>query len=219
MRPATDVVPKAMLPVAGRPFIAWQLELLSRGGVTDVVLCTGFLGGQIRDYVGDGARWGLGIRYSSEGETLVGTGGALRLALDRELLAEQFLVTYGDAYVRVDLDRLLLHLDRTQAPAVMTIWQNFGRIVPSNATFDGSAVTYRKSQSDPEMDYVDYGMLAVRRAVVADIEAGMVVDLARVLEALSTSGSLAGLVVSQRCYEIGSPEGLEALETRLHREA
>jgi MurNAc alpha-1-phosphate uridylyltransferase len=219
MRPATEVVPKAMLEVAGRPFVAWQLELLARGGVDDVLFCTGHLGEQIEDYVGDGSRWGLSVRYSADGETLLGTGGALRLALDRDLLRERFLATYGDAYLSVDLSRLMARLDVGDAPVVMTVWRNAGRIVPSNADFDGSLVVYRKGAPDPTLEYVDYGMLAVRRSMIEGIEAGAVVDLARVLEELSSAGALAGLEVIERCYEIGSPEGLAALAERLRRPA
>src|SRR6478672_10283872 len=82
MRPLTEKVPKAMLDVAGRPFIDWQLEKLAACGFDDVVLCVAFLGEQIRDYVGDGARYGLAVRYSDEGETLLGTAGAMRKAVD-----------------------------------------------------------------------------------------------------------------------------------------
>ena len=215
MLPATEVVPKAMLEVAGRPFVAWQLDRLAEGGIDDLVFCTGHLGDQIEAFVGDGAEWGISVRYSSDGETLCGTGGALRLALDRNLLAEQFLVTYGDAYLQVDLRRLHEQLDVAAGPVVMTVWRNAGRIVPSNADFDGTSVTYRKGDADPALEYVDYGMLAMRRAVVDGIEAGVVVDLASVLEALSASGRLGGLEVAERCYEIGSTEGLEALDRYL----
>jgi len=215
MRPATEVVPKAMLEVAGRPFVDWQLELLARGGVEDVVFCTGHLGQQIEEHVADGARWGLSVRYSSERDTLLGTGGALRLALDRGLLAERFLVTYGDAYLTVDLHLLMDRLGDVDAPVVMSVWHNAGSIVPSNADFDGSSVRYRKDSPDPGSEYVDYGMLALRRSVIERIEPGVVVDLAAVLETLSATGDVAGWEVAERCYEIGSPEGLAALNERL----
>jgi len=64
MRPATAQVPKALLPVAGRPFADWQLAWLADQGVTDVVLSTGHLGSMLRRFVGDGARWGLAVTYA-----------------------------------------------------------------------------------------------------------------------------------------------------------
>ncbi|MCU1459794.1 MAG: Mannose-phosphate guanyltransferase, partial [Actinomycetia bacterium] len=61
MLPATAEIPKALLPVAGRPFAAHQLELLARNGVDDVVFCIGHLGAQIRDFVGDGHAFGVTV--------------------------------------------------------------------------------------------------------------------------------------------------------------
>jgi len=81
MLPRTLTTPKAMLDVAGRPFVDWQLEKLAACGFDDVVLCVAHLGEQIRDHVGDGARFGVRVRYSVEGKDLLGTAGALRAAL------------------------------------------------------------------------------------------------------------------------------------------
>ena len=81
LRPVTEKVPKALLPIAGRPFIHWQLGLLAQQGVTDVVLCVGHLGEQIQAAVGDGSGFGVTVRYSFDGDTLLGTGGALKRAL------------------------------------------------------------------------------------------------------------------------------------------
>ncbi len=217
MRPATEAVPKAMLEVAGKPFVDWQLELLARGGVERVLICTGHLGEQIADHVGDGTQWGLAVQYSSDGETLLGTGGALRRALDRDLLGERFLVTYGDAYLSVDLRLLMDRLDAVDVPAVMSVWHNCGAIVPSNADLDGTRVVYRKTVTDPALEYVDYGMLALQRSVIEGIEPDRVVDLAAVLEELSAADAVAGFEVTERCYEVGSPEGLTALAERLRR--
>jgi NDP-sugar pyrophosphorylase family protein len=101
MLPQTERVPKSLLQVAGRPFVDWQLELLARSGIRDVVLCIAHLGELIRAHVGDGARHGLSVRYAEEEPgRLLGTAGALRAAVP--LLAPRFLVTYGDSYLRFD---------------------------------------------------------------------------------------------------------------------
>src|SRR5436190_842448 len=92
MRPLTETLPKALLPVAGTPFIDHQLGWLAAHGVTRVVLSIGYRGEMLRDHVGDGGRWGLSIRVVDEGTRLRGTAGALRLALDEGALDEGFLV-------------------------------------------------------------------------------------------------------------------------------
>src|SRR5690349_10935272 len=93
MRPFTETVPKALLPVLGRPFVEHQLELCARHGVTEILFSVAHMGEQIERHVGDGARFGVRVSYVSEGATLRGTAGALRLALDRGCLAERFLLT------------------------------------------------------------------------------------------------------------------------------
>src|SRR5207244_10787800 len=82
MRPLTETVPKALVPVAGRPFLDWQLRLLAEEGVRDVVLCVGYRGDMVRAFAGDGSAWGLRLRWVDEGRELLGTAGALRVALE-----------------------------------------------------------------------------------------------------------------------------------------
>ena len=73
----TKAVPKSMIPVAGEPFVAHQLRLFRREGIRRVVLCVGHLSESLTQFVGDGTRFGLEVLYSKDGETLVGTGGAV----------------------------------------------------------------------------------------------------------------------------------------------
>lgn len=107
MRPLTNDLPKYLLPVAGAPFAHHQLTLLRSQGFSDVVLCIGHLGDQIREFVGDGGQWGLRVRYSDEGSVQQGTRSALVRALP--LLAAEFATVYGDSYLTVDpnLSRLV----------------------------------------------------------------------------------------------------------------
>jgi len=81
LHPLSQRVPKALLPIVGRPFIFHQLDLLQSQGIEQVVICIGHLGEQIEAAVGDGSAFGLQVRYSSDGAQLLGTGGALRQAL------------------------------------------------------------------------------------------------------------------------------------------
>src|SRR4051812_50216976 len=77
MRPLTETIPKALIPVAGVPFIDHQLAWLAGHGVTEVVLSVGYRGDMLRDHVGDGARYGLAVRVVDEGSELRGTAGAV----------------------------------------------------------------------------------------------------------------------------------------------
>src|SRR5262245_39359001 len=93
-------VPKALVDVAGRPFIDHQLALLERNGIRRIVLCVAHRGRQIEDHLGDGRSRGLEIRYAYDGDRLLGTGGAIRRALP--LLGPAFWVMYADSYMAID---------------------------------------------------------------------------------------------------------------------
>ena len=220
MQAVSGPVPKALIPVAGQPFAHHQLTWLAGQGVPSVVLCIGYKGEAIREYVGDGARWGLSVAYVDEGPDLRGTGGALRLALDQGALPETFLVLYGDSYLPLVLAPVVEAFERSSCPALMTVFRNEGRWERSNARYeDGRVLLYDKACPDPAgagLDFVDYGLSVLRRDAVAElVPPGAVTDLAEVLHRLSVEGRLAGHEVRERFFEVGSPGGLRDLEDHL----
>jgi N-acetyl-alpha-D-muramate 1-phosphate uridylyltransferase len=191
--------PKALLEVAGRPFALWQLELLRAHGVERVVMCVGHLGDRIEAAIG--APFGLDVRYVHDPPGLAGTAGALRGALPE--LGERFLVLYGDTYLRIDYAAV----DRAAAGerGLMTVLRNQGRWDTSNARFAGGrVVAYDKAAPTPDMQWIDYGLGALR-ADALDLPGD---DLADVYRALAQRGELAGYEATERFYEIGTPDSL-----------
>jgi NDP-sugar pyrophosphorylase family protein len=220
MRPATEAIPKYLLPVAGAPFADHQLAWLARQGVDDVVLCVAHLGAEIKAYVGDGARWGLRIRYVDEGSELRGTAGALRLAVDQGVLDPAFLVLYGDSYLQVDVAAVWKAFMSSSTRALMTVYENDGRWERSNVRFEAGVVElYDKSVADPGacgVHHVDYGLLVFHRDAIEDLVAPeSSSDLADLQHRLSLRGELLGVEVFERFFEIGSIEGLRELEAHL----
>lgn len=211
--PIAAATPKALLEVAGRPFLDHQLELLGRRGVRRVVLCLGHRGEQVEEHAGDGVRFGLRIASSHDGPRPLGTAGALRQALP--LLSELFFVLYGDAYVDVDYAGALEDFETRggQALGLMTVFRNEGRWDRSNAQFaDGRLIRYDKRAPSLDMSHIDYGLGLLRREAVERIPAAGAADLADLYASLVTEGRMLGLEVATRFYEIGSPAGL--VETR-----
>ena len=222
MRPLTELLPKALLDVNGRPFVDLQLELLARQGVTNVVFCVGYRGDAIREYVGNGERWGIQCTFIDEGTDLRGTAGALRLALDRGALQQRFLVLYGDSYLLADFRSVWAHFLDSGKPALMTVLKNLGRWDQSNVIFkDGELKLYDKFATPElrkQMDYIDYGLSAFTSACIqSQVRSGAKVDLADVFKRLTDRGELAGAEVFSRFYEIGSPAGLDELRRFLGR--
>jgi MurNAc alpha-1-phosphate uridylyltransferase len=212
--PLTQRVPKALLPVAGRPFIHWQLALLAQQGVTEVVLCVGHLGEQIEATVGNGSGFGMTVRYSCDGAVLLGTGGALKHALP--MLGEAFFVLYGDSYLRCSFPAVQAAYEASAAAGLMTVFRNENRWETSNVLFrDGRVVQYDKRSPRPDMRHVDYGLSILSTQALQRGPTTCAFDLADVYHELAMQGELAALAVNERFYEIGSLGGIKATERYL----
>jgi len=200
--------PKALIPVAGKPFIAYQLELLQRQHFNRVVLCIGHYGKQIKEYVGNGSRFGLEVLYSDEGARLLGTGGALRKALP--LLGDHFFVLYGDSYLPIDFLSVEACFLANKQPALMTVLKNDGLWDKSNVVFvEGQLLQYDKWCANEQMRHIDYGLSIFSAEVFASLEPESRFDLADLFHDLVARGQLLGHEVFQRFYEIGSFAGLQ----------
>jgi NDP-sugar pyrophosphorylase family protein len=215
--PLTRDVPKPMVPVAGRPFLEHQLELLRGQGFTDIVLLTGYRADQIESHFGDGRAWGVSIRYSRETDPL-GTGGALSAAA--LLLADPFLLIYGDSLLPMEYAPVLEHLLGSPAVGVVVLYDNREETtVQNNVAVDavGYLVRYAKGEGpDPGLRYVDAGVLAFRRKLLDRLPSERSYSLERTLfPDLIARRELLGLVTPQRFYDIGTPERLALLERRL----
>lgn len=214
LRPLTEKVPKVLLPVAGRPFLAHQLELLRARGLRRVVLCLGYLGEKVVEEFGDGREHGMQLEYSFDGPVLLGTGGALQQALPQ--LGERFFVLYGDSYLTCDFRPIAEFFERSGKLGLMTVYRNEGLYDTSNVVFrDGEIAVYDKKVRLPEMRHIDYGLSLFRAAAFAEYAQGQKFDLAELMGRLVARRELAGFEVPERFYEIGSKTGLDELEQRL----
>jgi NDP-sugar pyrophosphorylase family protein len=214
LRPLTEKVPKVLLPVAGKPFLTHQLELLKGQGVHRVVLCLGFLGEMVEQEFGDGERLGVELSYSYDGPKLLGTGGAIRNALPK--LGEKFFVLYGDSYLTASFAPIADFFERSGKRGLMTVYRNEGLYDTSNVVFrEGEIVVYDKKVRLPQMRHIDYGLSLFRRSVFEEWPPVEHFDLAEVMQKLVVSKDLAGFEVKERFFEIGSPAGLAELEAKL----
>jgi len=207
MRPLTETIPKALIELNGEPFLAHQLRLLSSRGIDRVVLCVGYRGEMIRDYVGDGAKFGLRTQVLFDGPALLGTAGAIRRALP--LLDENFFVLYGDSYLPCDYSAVAHAFFERGKCGLMTVFRNEGHFDASNVEFhEGRIVRYDKKNAIPAMRHIDYGLGVFRADVFAGLPNGPSCDLATVYQSLLSAGDLAAFEVPERFYEIGSLSGL-----------
>jgi NDP-sugar pyrophosphorylase family protein len=214
LRPITEKIPKSLVPVAGKPFLAHQLELLHARGIRRAVLCIGYLGEMIQRDFGDGSAFGVRLDYSFDGPKLLGTGGALKRALP--LLGDEFFVLYGDSYLPVEYRSIAEFFQRSGKLGCMTVYRNEGRYDTSNVVFHGGEiVVYDKTNRPPEMRHIDYGLSLFKAYVFDSYSADQPFDLAEVMGRLVREKQLAGYEIRERFYEIGSPAGLAELESLL----
>jgi NDP-sugar pyrophosphorylase family protein len=203
-----------LVPVAGKPFLAHQLELLRAQGITRAVLCLGHLGEMVEKEFGNGARHGVHLEYSFDGPVLLGTGGALKRAMPK--LGNQFFVLYGDSYLPIAFGPIAEFFERSGKSGLMTVFRNEGLYDTSNVVFaDGEIKVYDKKARRPDMLHIDYGLSLFRSAVFDGWPADKAFDLADVMQQLVREGRLAGYQVPERFYEIGSHAGLEELNRLL----
>lgn len=211
--PMTQSIPKAMLELAGKPFIRHQMELLKNNDVKRVVICAGHLGQMLKEYVQKENGFGLAVDFSLDGDQLLGTAGAVKKALP--LLGDSFAVIYGDSYLTEDFRPIAQAFLKSGKKGLMTVLKNESQWGPSNLIYDnGRILKYNKGHLMKEMKHIDYGLLFFKKEAFAGIKEGQVYDLANLCADLINEGQLAGYEVFKRFYEIGSLQGLE--ETRQH---
>jgi NDP-sugar pyrophosphorylase family protein len=218
LRPQTNKIPKALLKVAGEPFLIHQLRLLRSNGFRRIVLCVGHLGDMIEAEIGNGSDLDLRITYSFDGPNLLGTGGALKRGLPK--LGDRFVVIYGDSYMPVDYLAIVQAFLHSSKPALMTVLKNDGRWDTSNVHFERSEILrYDKKLRTAEMRHIDYGIAVLSVAVFASYPGDMAFDLADLYAHLVNDKQMAAYEVKKRFYEIGTPKGLAELDSLLRERA
>ena len=207
LRPITDKVPKAMVPVNGRPFLEFEVDLLRNNHVDDLVLCLGYLGEQVEEHFGDGKKFGVRMRYSHDGKELLGPIGGLKMA--EGLLDDCFFVTYGDAYLRMDYAGLMAALGRSRKLAAMAVYRHGGRLGKRDVVVkSGYVAVYDKKKSLPEMEWTNFGVTAMRKTTLGSVEAGKPCDEESFYGDLVRRRELLAYETYERFYEIGTERSL-----------
>lgn len=217
LRPLTETIPKCMLVFINKPFIQYQIELLVSRGFKNILICAGYLGDQIKEFIGDGSRLKANVSYSFDGDKLLGTGGAILKA--KYELSDVFFVLYGDSYLTINYKNILKFFYKNNLIGLMTVFKNNNLYDKSNTIFKNDIVTlYDKRNITPEMSYIDYGLSILKKDALSLIktEDGYY-DLADLLNILSKKNQLLGFEIKKRFFEIGSIKGIEDFNNYLKR--
>lgn len=205
MRPLTDVTPKPLLPVAGKPLIVWHLERLARAGFSEVVINHAHLGDQIEALLGGGDAWGLSIRYSIEPQGALETAGGIANALPL-LGNDPFLVVNGDIFCDWDFSRARLG----DALAHLVLVANPPHHPEGDFTLEGTKVGAGKTA---KLTFSGIGIY--RPALFAGIGRGQPAKLAPLLHGAIAAGRVTGEHHRGRWEDVGTPERLAALDAEI----
>jgi NDP-sugar pyrophosphorylase family protein len=204
----TTETPKCLVEISGRPFVDWQLDLLMEQGYSNFIFCVSFKSDAVQEYLGDGSERGARIQYSLDGDTQLGTGGAIQKALPK--LGDKFGVIYGDSYLPTNYMAAEQFFLNSRANALMTVYENKNQFDFSNVEFiDGELINYEKGSNSRQMHHIDYGITFFREATFHPWRNLPSFDLSEVCHQLATRGELLGFEVFERFYEIGSLQGIE----------
>jgi MurNAc alpha-1-phosphate uridylyltransferase len=218
MRPLTDVCPKPLLCVAGKPLIVWHLERLARAGFCDVVINHAHLGAQIEALLGDGEAWGVAISYSPEPPGALETAGGIAQALPL-LGSAPFLVINGDIFCDWDcsLAKTTLAADDTTTLAHLIMVPNPAQHPQGDFVLKAGKVSPGEMQcpaagAAPGANLTFSGIGIYRPALFAGVERGQPAKLAPLLREAIAAGRVSGRLHAGYWTDVGTPERLAALD-------
>ncbi len=203
----TKKIPKAMIKINNKPFLYYLLNQLNSQGFENVILCTGHLGNQIKKYVGNGKKFNLNVKYSTEKKKLLGTAGCIKKALP--LLSNNFFVIYGDTFLPIRFNKVQEAYIQKKAKALITIYKNANKYDSSNISLNKGIIYYEKNIKNKNMNYIDYGLSIFNKKIFKRSMFNKVKDLSNILNILSKEKKLKYTFVKKRFYEIGSFKGLK----------
>jgi MurNAc alpha-1-phosphate uridylyltransferase len=207
MRPLTENRPKPLLPLRGQALIDFPLKGLAAAGVREVVINLGYKGEQIRQYLGDGARDGVRIAYSEEGDPPLETGGGIFHALPL-LGAGPFIVINADIYTEYPLAQLV---QRARAlPAATLAHLVLVRNPPFNPRGDFALADFRIANEGP-LRHTFSGLSIHRPELFAQCTPGRF-PMLPLWRAAAGHGQLSGELYDGRWSDVGTPERLQELE-------
>lgn len=214
--------PKPMAPVLDRPFLEYQIQFLKKYGVSEVILCVGYLWEKIDEYFKDGKDWDITIHYAVE-ETPLGTGGALKNA--GQFITGPFLLLNGDSFFDMNLEAMIRFHQTAKLKAESFVGTMALTEVPDRSHYGtvelgvGHSITAFKEKSPEEKGpgLINAGIYLLEQEVLAQIPSGSKLSLEReVFPALLNEGfNLAGYSAKGYFVDIGTPEGFYKFEEYL----
>jgi D-glycero-alpha-D-manno-heptose 1-phosphate guanylyltransferase len=212
--------PKCMAPVGGRLFLEYLLLLLRSAGIREVIMCVGYKRSQLESWLGNGSRWGVNLTFSVE-RTLLGTGGALKLAEDL-ITSDCFFVLNGDSFLDVDLQGMYRHhmAHRALATVAIVSQPRSARYGTVEIAANGKITSFHEKSSEAQLantpaQLINGGIYLFQRQFLDLIPRSQVVSLEQEIFPRIVPAGLCGFVTNSYFIDIGVPQDFERAQTEL----
>lgn len=208
-------IPKAMIPVCGKPIVEYEVELCKRYGFTDFLFIIGHMGDQISSYFGDGEKWGVNIEYFQEASPL-GTAGAFGSL--KEKLTEDFFVFYGDTIVDFDMSSMLEYHRQKNADATLLLHPNDHPYDSDIVGMDAEGRIVQFYNKPHEADFVsrnivNAALFIFSPNIISKIDVGVKCHIEKDVlpQCLKAGMNLYGYVSFEYIKDMGTPERYHAV--------
>ncbi len=209
LRPITYEVPKALLPVQGKTVPEHLIELFKKYDITDLIFSIGYKADKIRDYYGDGSKYGVSITYVKEDKPL-GSAGAIRLA--KKYLDETFVVTNGDELKDIDLEEMFLFHKKNKALVTAALTTVTDPSAYGVAKLEGSRIldfVEKPKKSEAPSKLINSGLSIWEPEAIDLIPEGFSMYEQDIFPVLADKKKLYGYIFSGQWFDTGTPERYE----------
>jgi len=210
-RPLTLTTPKPMILFHGKPFFAYIIEMLKKNGIKEVIILTGYLHEKIEDYFKDGQEFGLKIKYSfSPVDDETGT----RVRKAKNLIADTFLLLYGDNYWPLQLDELFRFYKKMNTQGLVTVYSNIDNYTKNNTFVNdkGLVEVYDKSRRASGLNGVDVGFFILRKSILKSFPEDNFSFEKVILPKMIAEKQLAGFLTCHKYYGLSNLERIPVIE-------
>lgn len=215
LRPLTELTPKPLIRVAGKPMLQHIIENLRGEGFSRIVVAVNYLADQIEDYFADGSRFGVNIEYVREDQPL-GTAGALSLVTN--IGVDPVVVMNADLILAASIAKMVDY--HTEKEAVITVGAKLVEMTLPYGVLSVEGVTVGRIDEKPERrDLVNAGVYVVSPAVVSAVARDQVLDMPELIDQYLASGSVVAFPIHEAWADLGQPDDLRGAENHLGPEA
>lgn len=220
LKPFTLNNPKPLIPINGRPFMDYLIELLKNNGIKEIIILTGYLEEKIRKQVGDGARYGIKVHYSYTpflDEKGKGNQSGIRIKNAEKLLDNFFLLLYCDNFWPLQLNKLADYFENHPSDTLVTVYHNQDHQTKNNifVNTEGYVTKYDPERNEHRLNGVDIGFFIINKKVLKLLPKTNCKFESLVLPQLISKNKLSGYLTEQKYFSIGDLERVKTTQKYL----